>query len=201
MRLAANGSPASEPEPINPDSVEMIFRVFSRRWAHKFEKTFSDLAARALWKRDLEILGVTDALINHGLHGSASLTWPPSPAEFAELCFKTPGIPPFEDAWSEAWALASKWKQPHECSHPVIWHAYANSDLDTDEESGRKRFLRNYQIASRMYATGGVDGLREIPKALPAKSVVPPSPEEIAATLRYADEKLAALGIGRRARS
>lgn len=180
------------------DDCDRFWLQAANIWGHKFTSSYG-VEPSAVWK--LALAGLTQAQIKNGLRLclSRKLAWPPSLPEFCEMCLEVPGLPDPESAWDEAWSLAAKWVQPHECTHPVIWHAYVNSDLDTDKETGRKRFLRNYQIASRAYATEGAAGLVEIPKALPAKSEVPLSPEDVAANLRYADEKLASIGIRRRA--
>lgn len=192
---------SKEDEPLSTsDDCDRFWVQAADIWGHKFTSSYG-VEPSAVWK--LALAGLTQAQIKNGLRLclAKKLAWPPSLPEFCDMCLEVPGLPDPESAWTEAYALAAKWKQPHECTHPVIWHAYVNSDLDADEEAGKKEFIRNYKIASQQYATGGIDSLREIPKALPAKSVVPKSPEEVAATLRYADEKLAALGIGKRAQA
>lgn len=174
---------------------QRMAEIYGHRWTSAYTRESLDTWAKGLGDMTVERIKCGVEACIAGAHA-----WPPTLPEFRDLCLTIPGLPSSDEAWDEAKALAAKWKPSHECSHPVIWHAYTESNLaDTDEETGRKRFRRNYQIASQMYAAGGVDGLTKIPLALPRQSVVPPSPEEIAEKLRYADEKLAALGLGKRA--
>lgn len=99
-------------------SIETLFKTFGRRWSHKWEKTFTSREARDLWLHDLQALGVTDELLTRGLHKSAALEWPPSPAEFAALCHPTPadlGLPDTDTAYRHA--CVSHW------SHPAVYEA------------------------------------------------------------------------------
>ena len=180
-------------EPLSTsDDCDRFWLQAANIWGHKFTSSYG-VEPSAVWK--LALAGLTQAQIKNGLRLclAKKLVWPPSLPEFCDMCLEVPGLPDPESAWTEAYALAAKWKAPHECTHPVIWHAYCETKMNTDEESAKKRFLRNYQIASRAFAEG--KELAAIPLALPRKSVVPPTPEEIAARAAYAAEKLAALGI------
>lgn len=181
-----------------PDAVmdrlnKRMAEIYGHRWTSAYTRSALDTWARGLSGFSVEQIanGVSACI-------AGAFAWPPTLPEFRELCLTVPGLPNPDAAWAEAYDLAAKRKLPHECTHQVIWHAYVNSDLDADEETGKKRFIRNYKIASQQYATGGIDSLREIPKALPQKSVVPLTQEEIDARVRYADEKLATIGLGKK---
>lgn len=98
--------------------MEILFQTFARRWSHRWEKTNVDPKARSLWKHDLSALGITDALVRIGLHKSANLEWPPSPAEFAALCRPSAtklGLPDMDTAYRHA--CVSNW------SHPAVYEA------------------------------------------------------------------------------
>lgn len=99
---------------LSPADVELLFRTFSRRFGSRWDRTFEDDKARALWRRDLVALGVTDALLKVGLRRSVTFSWPPSPAEFAALCVLE-GLPD----WEEAYRLASESRW----AHPVVYEA------------------------------------------------------------------------------
>ena len=185
--------PSKSDEPLSTsDDCNRFWLQAANIWGHKFTSSYG-VEPSAVWL--LSLSSLTQAQIKNGLRLclAKKLAWPPSLPEFCDMCLEVPGLPDPGSAWTEAYALASKWKPASECSNPVVWHAYCETNMNTDEESAKKRFLRNYQIASRAFATG--EPMRSIPLALPAKSVVPPTPEEIAARAAYAAEKLAALGI------
>lgn len=168
---------------------ERMSEIYGHRWTSAYTRESLDTWAKGLGDMTVDQIkrGVEACIA--GAHA-----WPPTLPEFRDLCLTIPGLPSSDEAWEEAKALAAKWKPSHECSHPVIWHAYTESNLsDVDEEVGRKRFLRNYQIAMRAHSKG--EPMRAIPLALPRQSVVPPTPEEIAARAAYAAEKLASVGI------
>lgn len=122
MPSGKSGSQQSDSEKpkvvLSADSIEVLFQTFARRWSHKWEKTFTDKKARALWKHDLQMLDVTDSLMTIGLHKSAGLGWPPVPAEFAALCHPTAaelGLPDLDTAYRHA--CVSNW------SHPAVYEA------------------------------------------------------------------------------
>lgn len=183
MPLASSGSESSSSSSatLSAESVELVFRTFARRWVHKWEKVNADQKARALWLRDLRALGVNDENVRLGLHRSASLEWPPSPAEFAALCKPTPadlGIPDLEAAWREALDIACGRKSREACSHAVVWHALGHAgDIGRmPEEKGRKAFDYAYGKAVDMAMAG--ESLREIPKALPKPEDATVTPEQ-----------------------
>lgn len=149
---------------------ERMAEIYGHRWTSAFGDT-----PTATWSAGLAEF--TPRQIGNGLANCLAkrLEWPPTLTEFCLLCAEVPGLPTPEAAWDEAFALAAKWKRADECSHPVIWHAYSESDIGgMSEESGKKVFLRNYQVASRMFGAG--EPLREIPKALPKPQDVRPIP-------------------------
>lgn len=151
-----NGSQSEEAACLADQSIVTLFKTFGRRWSHKWEKTNADPKARAVWLHDLRQLGVNDNNIRAGLSKSAALEWPPSPAEFAALCLAVPGLPSADDAWAEALPIARRWKRPHECSHPAVYHALSqvvNYNM-IDEETLHKRFVRNYERVCADLAAG-----------------------------------------------
>ena len=86
---------------LTDSAIEVLFKTFARRWAHRWEKTFADGAARDVWRTDLLALGVNDTLLKVGLFQSARLAWPPSPAEFAALCWPD-DLPDVDTAYRRA---------------------------------------------------------------------------------------------------
>lgn len=174
---------------------QRMAEIYGHRWTSAYTRESLDTWAKGLGD-------MTVVQIRRGVEAciAGAFAWPPTLPEFRELCLTIPGLPSPDEAWDEAYAIAAGRKPSSECSHPVIWHAYTESRIsDADEETGRKRFMRNYQIAMRAHAKG--EPMRPIPQALPRKSVVPLTPEEIAARVEYADLALAKVGLGARAKA
>lgn len=156
---ATSGSPISEsvnsapPATLSADSIETLFKTFARRWSHRWEKTFTDSKARALWMHDLRALAVTDQLLTKGLHKSATLSWPPSPAEFAALCHPTEaelGLPDIDTAYRNA--SVSRW------SHPVVYEAARRVGTfeirNWSESKGRPLFERAFKTVCAEWMAG-----------------------------------------------
>lgn len=154
-------SDSEKPAPgLSADSIEVLFKTFARRWSHRWEKTFTDPKARAVWKRDLIVLGVTDRLMGAGLHKSAALEWPPSPAEFAALCHPTAaelGLPDLDTAYRRA--CMSSW------THPAIYEAAKRIGTfeirSMPESKSRPLFERAYKAVCAEVLAGATF---EVPK-------------------------------------
>lgn len=159
---------SSSPDDLSKESIVILFATFARRWPHLWAPVSQDKAGRSSWKRDLISLGVTDAVVGFGIDKSAGLEFPPSPAKFAELCAEGAGLPDLEAAWSEALTIARRWKRPHECSHPAVWHALdqVGGFTGLDEDVLRTRFERNYEKARKQFLSG--KPFAAIPQPLPA---------------------------------
>jgi len=133
---------------LSIESIVTLFAVFSRRWAHKWEKTFVDDKARSLWRMDLENLGVGDAGLMLGLKASGGLAWPPSPAEFAALCEPDLGLP------QVAFVEACHGRYPHEVIYETarrigLWELRHWSDAQ-----GRREFMPVYAAVCTEYRSG-----------------------------------------------
>lgn len=99
--------------------VEKIFATFSRRYSDRFLKTYNDEKAREVWFRDLIGLDITDELAEQGIRRSAKSNWPPSPAEFADMCYPSADelkIPPCVVAFQQ---VANNFTE----MHPVVYNA------------------------------------------------------------------------------
>lgn len=175
-----NGSDQSDSEKpkaaLSADPIEVLFKTFARRWSHRWEKTFTDPKARALWKRDLQALGVTDWLMGVGLHKSASLEWPPSPAEFAALCHPTAedlGLPDIDTAYRRA--CVSSW------THPAIYEAAKRVGTfeirSMPESKSRPLFERAYKAVCAEVLAGAVF---EVPKRTALQHKPAPARREVA---------------------
>lgn len=127
----------------------MVFRTFSRRWGHRFP-LLADEAARSLWKRDLNQLGVTDAMLQTGLKASTDLDWPPSPAEFAKLCQASDGLPDVDTAYRRA--VVAHW------SHPVVYEAASRVGVfelrNWPESKSRPAYERAYKQVCTEWRAG-----------------------------------------------
>lgn len=161
---------------LSADSIETLFKTFARRWSHRWDKTFTDPKARALWRRDLHALGVTDGLIGIGLHKSASLEWPPSPAEFAALCHPTAeelGLPDIDAAYRRA--CVSNW------THPAIYEAAKRIGTfeirSMPESKSRPLFERAYKAVCAEVLAGAVF---EVPKRPAIQHKPKPARREVA---------------------
>jgi hypothetical protein len=147
---------------LSPLSVETLFRVSSRRWAHKFEKTFSDPKARDVWRIDLIGMGITDELLQVGLHRSANLEWPPSPAEFAKLCRASAadhGLPTVSEAYRAA--THNRW------IHPVVYEAARRVGVfelaNRSEARSRPEFEREYAAVCTEFMAGNTFAPAPVP--------------------------------------
>lgn len=161
---------------LTTDSVETLFKAFARRWSHKWEKTFSDPKAPAVWRHDLRTLGVTDALLSVGLHKSAALEWPPSPAEFAALCHPTAaelGLPDLDTAYRRA--CVSNW------THPAIYEAAKRIGTFEircmPESKSRPLFERTYRAVCAEILAGATF---EVPKRTAIEHKPVPARKEVA---------------------
>lgn len=159
-----NGQPESKgesnPDTLSANAIVTMFKTFARRWPHKWEKTNVDPKAPPLWKRDLQALGVTDSLLNRGLHKSGALEWPPCPAEFAALCHPTTeelGLPDMDTAYRRA--CVSNW------THPAIYEAAKRIGTFEircmPESKSRPLFERTYRAVCAEVMAGATF---EIPK-------------------------------------
>lgn len=124
--------------------VGILFKVFARRFSHKWEKTNNDAKARSVWLEDLRCNGVTDEMINTGIMKSSALDWPPSVGEFIKLCKPSDedlGIPGADEAYKAA--ATGNWRL-----HPIVWHAaqkVGTYELRNHAEANvRPRFLVEY---------------------------------------------------------
>lgn len=173
--------------------MELLFRTFSRRWPTKWARVFSDKAARSVWKRDLELLGVDARALELALDRSVRMEWPPSPEEVRQLGNPTPadlGLPDETDAYREAVRAAQPGKSaPHSWSHPAVQRAAAEVGpwelLQWPESRSRPLFSRAYAVMVRR-VTDGDDLSMPVPKALPARA-------------EFTEEQQALLERGRRA--
>jgi len=169
--------------------------IYGHRWTSSYTREALDTWAKGLAGLSIEqIKRGVDACI------AGALAWPPTLPEFRALCSTVPGLPTADDAWAEALPIARRWKRPHECSHPAIYHALSqvvNYNL-VDEETLRKRFDRNYERVCADLS----NGLELAPIAQPL-----PKPEDVttnydpAAVAAARDRALAELDrmMGRRA--
>ena len=71
---------------LNAQSVELIFRTFARRFAHRWTISFEDRLARQLWLRDLKHERITDSDVVKGLNACILCQWPPSIGQFINYC-------------------------------------------------------------------------------------------------------------------
>lgn len=158
MQSATSGNKSSESwnnrQLATPSQVGVLFKVFARRFSHKWEKTNNDPKARSVWLQDLRHNGVTDEMINAGIVKASTLDWPPSCGEFIKLCRPSAediGAPAPEDAYSAA--AVGNWSL-----HPLVWHAakaVGTYELRNHAEANtRPRFLREYDQMVKRYASG-----------------------------------------------
>lgn len=176
---ASSGSQTEKPKKpvaLSWDAIETLFQTFARRWTHKWEKAFTSREARDIWKHDLQALAVTDQLLNIGLHKSASLDWPPSPAEFAALCHPTAvelGLPDIDTAYRRA--CVSNW------THPAIYEAAKRVGTfeirSMPESKSRPLFERAYKAVCAEVLAGAVF---EVPKRKALDHKPAPARREVA---------------------
>lgn len=158
---------------LNPGSIEKLFRVFSRRWSHKWEKTFADKAARHVWEADLNGLGVDDAMLDFGLHACAKLEWPPSPSEFAALCKPDDGLPTAQ----EAYQTATHGGYPHDVVFEAAQRVGQYELRHWSDTQARREFMPTYERVCAEWRAGArfprpaVDGLIE--HSAPPRGVSP----------------------------
>lgn len=168
--------------------------IYGHRWTSAYTRESLETWAKGLAGLSAEQVGVGVSACISGAHA-----WPPTLPEFRALCLTVPGLPSLEDAWAEALPIARRWKKPHECSHPAIYHALSqvvNYNM-VGEEVLQKRFERNYERVCADLANGLE--LSPVPQPLPAPK---PKAEDftVEECRRKRVEALAALDelIGRR---
>lgn len=181
MQSVSSGSTSQSNDGLNKADIELIFVTFSRRFAHRWEKVFTSKEARAVWLYDLRKLGLSRTQIRVGLERSASLEWPPTPAEFAKLSLIQPedvGAPDVDDAFREAVTGAYPARR-HTWSHKAVWHAAVRTGLsDLLEQRGdkiREEFRREY-----MRALQTLDQISDAPVATIEHKRGPMTDEEFA---------------------
>jgi hypothetical protein len=157
---------------LTVESVVTLFAVFSRRWTHKWEKTFVDEKARSLWRTDLENLGISDALLRQGLYASCTLSWPPSPAEFAAMCQPDLGLPEAQEAFREA----CHGRFPHEVVYEAVRRLGAWELRHWSDAQGRREFMPVYAAVCAEYRQGARWALPEA-RQLPHKRRGPYQPD------------------------
>lgn len=135
---------------LSPGSIEKLFRVFSRRWSHKWEKTFVDKSARHVWEVDLNGLGVDDAMLDFGLHACARLEWPPSPSEFAALCRPDDDLP----TANVALQAACQGQYPHIVVHETAQRVGAWNLRHWSDTQARREFMPEYEKACAEWRQG-----------------------------------------------
>jgi len=128
----------------------------TQTYGHKWTSNFGDVPkADHAWAKILG--GLTGQQIANGLRrmielaaanaGTGKESWPPDATEFRDMCLYVPGIPPIDQAWTEA--LMGKYS--HEAVE-VAAKATGTFDLRSAKHSDkalRQRFERNYAIVQR----------------------------------------------------
>lgn len=165
--------PSEDLAAFSANAIEYLFRVFHRRWAHKWQVIFSDSAARDVWLVDLHRLGVTDGNIRMGIEACASLAWPPSPSEFAELCLPDDGLPTAQ----EAYQAATHGRYPHDVVYEAARLVGQYELRHWSDTQARREFMPTYERVCAEWRTGArfprpvVDGLLE--HSAPPRGVSP----------------------------
>lgn len=159
--------------------------IYGHRWVSSFGESPAPMWCSAMSR-------ITDDQIRHGMAACVvkRIEWTPTLTEFIALCTAVVGIPSDDDAWSEAFEIARRWKRPHECSHPAVWHALSQvvNYSYVAEEALERRFKRNYEQVRKDLADGLV--LAPIPQPLPRPENVKTNYDE--ATVAAAREKACA---------
>lgn len=151
-----------QPTPVIDRLHVRMGEIYGHRWGSSYTR-----AALDTWAKGLAGLSVEQ--IKRGVSAcvAGAFAWPPTLPEFRALCMSVPGLPSADDAWREALPIARRWKRPHECSHPAVYHALSqvvNYNL-VAEDVLQKRFERNYERVCADVAAG--KELAPIPQPLP----------------------------------
>ncbi|UMY63914.1 hypothetical protein [Pseudomonas sp. LS.1a] len=126
----------------------------TQTYGHKWTSNFGDAPkADHAWAKILG--GLSGLQIANGLRRMIELaaantgkeSWPPDATEFRAMCLHVPGLPPVDQAWTEA--LMGKYS--HEAVR-VAAEATGTFDLRSAKHSDKalyQRFERNYAIVQR----------------------------------------------------
>lgn len=128
----------------------------TQTYGHKWTSSFGEVPkADHAWAKILG--GLTGQQIANGLRrmievaaanaGTGKESWPPDATEFRAMCLHVPGLPPIDQAWTEA--LMGKYS--HEAVK-VAAEATGTFDLRSAKHSDKalyQRFERNYAIVQR----------------------------------------------------
>jgi hypothetical protein len=168
--------------------VALLFEVFATRFGHRWTRTYEDPLARKVWRRDLEVEGLTPDDVKAGLRRTARLEWPPSLGEFVAACRPEAadlGMPEAREAYVAA--CRGQWRL-----HPIVWHVASiigSHDLRSRPEAETwPRFEAAYKVALSQAQQGRVFAFPE-PRhvALPAPPpVAPMTAAEALAAMRKA---------------
>lgn len=142
------------PEPLSLGLLEKLWITMTQTYGHKWTSNFGDAPkADHAWAKILG--GLSGLQIANGLRRMIELaaantgkeSWPPDATEFRAMCLHVPGLPPVDQAWTEA--LMGKYS--HEAVR-VAAEATGTFDLRSAKHSDKalyQRFERNYAIVQR----------------------------------------------------
>lgn len=145
---------ASTPEPLRLGLLETLWITMTQTYGHKWTSSFGDApTADHAWARILG--GLSKEQLSNGLRRMIELgqtdpevaKWPPSAPDFRAMCMHVPGLPPVDQAWTEA--LIGKYS--HEAVK-IAAEATSTFELRSakhSDKSLRQRFERNYAIVQR----------------------------------------------------
>ena len=193
-RLATNSARASQALPDDPLRAEVatLFSAFARLFGHKWERTFADDKARAVWLATMRHARIDAAKVRIGLAAASQLAWPPSAGEFAGMC--TPPATSDREAFREAMARARGVELAW--SHPAIGAAYLDVGSwhlrTATERDGFSAFAASYRQMRERYGRGE-DLSPPTVRAIPADVRGPPASATTASAAIAACK--AALGI------
>lgn len=158
-------------------AVEIVFRVFARRWHVRWRSVAEDPKARDVWLADLRGAGLSDADVKRGIVRTRELEWPPSVGEFIHLARPSPedlGIPSLERAFVEACrGLHPQYaSDQHRWSHPTVFHAAKAIGGQRlcfgPQDAVRKEFSYQLDVMVRRFLAGEQLDV-PVPRALPER--------------------------------
>lgn len=165
-------------------------------YGHKWTSVHGLEDADGVWGKALT--GVDGAQIAKGMQAclEQKLEWPPSAPQFRGMCEASPadyGLPTEDHAYKEACRNAHPaMKDCAKWTHDAVYHAACETGFynlnKLSMSDSRKLFSRNYAISMRMVMSG--EKLREIPLALPEKTLAGTTPEVARSALDTMRKKL-----------
>lgn len=169
--------------------VEVMFRVFARRWHVRWRAVAEDPKARAVWLSDLAAAGLTDVDVKRGIERTREMAWPPTVGEFIQAARPTLadlGIGSLDQAFAEACrGLHPNYGGNHPWSHAVVYHAALAIGGQRlcfgPQHEVRKEFSYQLDVLVRRFLAGEKLDV-PVPLALPASVHVstPNGPQRIA---------------------